>query len=487
MFLTIKVKFLLGLLIIFSISLLLLNHFIVQIIDSSNEKIITQDLIGMKKNNNVYVRQSFMINHFSNDEIYFQQTAKEMADELRLVTSSEISAYTSQGQLLYQTDASKFDSTVHDDLDQALQGKTAYTISYANNLTGVYYSYPVVIEGKTVGILRFSKDFSLLHEQGKQIMTFIYYVTIAIFAAAFVFSYILSRNITLPIVKLTKASTEVTQGNLNLRLRLRRKDEIGKLADNFNQMIEKIKLQIQRIEKDRDRLEELNRHRKQFFDNMTHELKTPLTTILGYAETIKENEWSDKPFFDKGMDHIIDESKRLHGMVLKLLELSMETSTQETFEMVDAGQILQGVCEGMTIKAERYMKTIDIECEPGLRVYGSPARLRQLFINLLDNAIKYGRAHSTITVHAGQVSDTVHVTVSNEGETIAPKDLARIFEPFYRADSRELADEGSRGLGLSICKAIVDDHRGKIRIESAEGRTTVYVALPYAGAEEETL
>ncbi|MBP1989371.1 sensor histidine kinase [Paenibacillus eucommiae] len=483
MFLTIKVKFLLGLFIIFSISLLLLNHFVVRIIDTSNEKIITQDLIGMKKNSNVYVKQTFMINHFNNDEIYFQQTAKDMADELRLVTSSEISAYTIKGDLLYQTNASKFSEVIREDLEHALNGKTAYMISYVNSLAEVYYSYPVVIEGEAVGILRFAKDFSLLHEQSKQILNFIYYVTIAIFAAAFLFSYILSRNITIPIVNLSKASTEVANGNLNVGFSLKRKDEIGKLAHNFSKMIEKIKVQIHRIEKDRDRLEELNQHRKQFFDNVTHELKTPLTTILGYAETIKENGWSDAFFFDKGMNHIIDESRRLHEMVLKLLEVSMETSGQETFEAIDVGQIVLDVCEGMTIKAARYTKTIQCKAQEELSVLGSAPKLRQLFINIIDNAIKYGVAHSTITVKAEHVSDAVQFTISNEGEEISRKDMERIFEPFYQADDRRPQEEGSRGLGLSICKAIVDDHRGTIQIVSANQQSDVCIQLPYFRSE----
>ncbi|WP_163860170.1 sensor histidine kinase [Paenibacillus elgii] len=476
---TIKVKFLLGLFVIFAASFLLLNHFIVQIIETSNEKIMTQDLIGLKKNSSVYVKQAFMINHFGNDEIYFRQMAKDVVEELRQVTSSEISAYGVNGELVYASAGWKNSNTAGDDLDHALNGKTSYTINYTDSTAEAYYSYPVVIDGKKVGILRFAKDFSLLYEQSRHILDFISYVTIAIFAAAFIFSYILSRNITIPIVKLTKASTEVTNGNLDIRLSFRRKDEIGQLADNFGTMIEKIKAQIGRIEQDRDRLEELNRHRKQFFDNVTHELKTPLTSVLGYAQMIKENGQTDEAFFDKGMNHIVDESKRLHDMVVKLLELSKETSDREVFEPVLAGRLLQDVCEGMRFKAERYRKTIRCEVEDGLWVDGSEPKLRQLFINIIDNAIKYGFAHTAISVKAQLVSGRVHMTVANQGEDIRPEDLAKIFEPFYRANMRKSKELGSCGLGLSICKAIVDDHQGSIEIRSADQETSVAIELPY--------
>lgn len=89
---------------------------------------------------------------------------------------------------------------------------------------------------------------------------------------------------------------------------------------------------------------------------MTHELKTPLTSILGYAELIRENGEQDRSFFDKGMNHIIEESKRLHAMVVKLLEVSRKNATTEESDKVEAGLILQDVCESMTIRAQRYKK-----------------------------------------------------------------------------------------------------------------------------------
>ncbi|NOU93849.1 HAMP domain-containing protein [Paenibacillus sp. LMG 31456] len=476
---TIKVKFLVGFFIIFSVSLLLLNHFVVQIIETSNEKIITQDLVSLKKNSSVYVKQTFMINHYNNDEIYFQQMAKEMVEDLHHVSSSEVSAYTVSGDRIYTSNDQKFPNGIDDDLQNALNGKTAYTIYYTNSAAEVYYSYPVVMDGKKVGILRFVKDFSLLHEQSKHILDFIYYVTIAIFAVAFIFSYILSRNITIPIVKLTQASTEVTNGNLDIRIAFKRKDEIGQLATNFSKMIEKIKMQIKKIEKDRDRLEELNLHRKQFYDNVTHELKTPLTSILGYAEMIKDNGRNDEVFFDKGMNHIVDESKRLHEMVVNLLELSKETAAQEVYELIEAGRILQDVSEGMAFKADRYKKTIQYKVDESLYVYGNAHKLRQVFINVIDNAIKYGYPHSDIIVQAHLALDTVQITIINKGEEMKPEELINVFDPFYRGDRRLSKETGSRGLGLSICKAIVMEHGGSIYMRSENQETSVHIQLPY--------
>lgn len=473
---TIRAKFIIGFFLIFCISFLLLNQLVSQSIETSNKKIITEDLIGLKKNSNVYVRQAFLINHFSNDQLYFGQMAEEMVQDLRRSTSSDVSAYSVNGDMLYASDKRPFSGT-NDDLKQALLGKTAYTISYEAGKGTVLYSYPVVIDGTKVGILRFAKDFSLLYEQSDHTLAIIFYIALAIFAVAFLFSYILSRHITIPLIQLSKASTEVMNGNLDIRIPFRRRDEIGKLADNFTSMIEKIKAQITRIEKDRDRLEEVNVERKQFFDNVTHELKTPLTTILGYAEMIRDIGDRDKTLFIKGMDHIVDESKRLHGMVLELLEMSKRALDKDSYELVDAGQILWDVSEAMQVKAKRYSKIIHCTEEDGLFVYGDGDKLRQLFINLIDNAIKYSFAHSEIIVNAKQEGELVQFIFNNKGETIPPSYLSQIFEPFNRADSRQ-QEAGSIGLGLAISKEIVDEFGGSIQLESELQQTTVYIDMP---------
>lgn len=482
MFRTIRAKLLIGFFLIFLVFFLILNQMVARNIESGNHKIMTDNLVGIKNNSNAYVRQSFMIHHFANDELYFGQIAEEMALDLQHDTSTSIGMYSLNGELLYASNSTLFKAD-GDDLKQALLGNTAYSLTYANQTASVLFAYPVIVDGTKVGIIRFAKDFTLLYEQSMQIQRTIFTIAMAVFAAAFLFTYLLSRHITVPLVKLSKASTEVMNGNLDTRIAISRKDEIGKLSANFNSMIERIRVQIARIEQDRDQLEELNQVRKRFFDNVTHELKTPLTTIMGYATIIRENGIRDPVLFDKGMNHIVDESKRLHDMVLKLLEMSKESYGSIVMAPVDAGHVLRDVCESMTIKAERYKKTIRCQADEGLFVLGQADKLRQLFINLIDNAIKYGYVHTDITASAALDSGYVRFTFANEGPTLSAEQLGRILEPFYRADS--FAHEAdSAGLGLSISKSIVDEHQGSIRITSESERTHVYVDIPYARKEK---
>ncbi|AWP28022.1 HAMP domain-containing sensor histidine kinase [Paenibacillus sp. Cedars] len=479
---TIRAKFIVGFFLIFSLSFLVLNQTVKEVIRTSNQKIVTSDLVGLKNNSNVYVRQAFLINHFTNNTLYFGQMAEEMVKDLNHATSSHVSAYTVDGTLLFSSDEKEFTGQSNEDLQQAIEGKTAYTITYGRDSGSVLYSYPVIIDGVKVGILRFTKDFTLLYEQSGRIMDIIFYIALAIFTAAFLFSYMLSRHITIPLVKLTRASTDVKNGNLDVRIQFQRRDEIGELALNFNDMIDRIGSQISTIERDRDRLKSLNEQEKRFFDNVTHELKTPLTSILGYAEIIREKGDDDREFFDKGMTHIVEESRRLHSMVLKLLEVSQHNAHDGDLELVDTGEILRDVIDSMSFRAKRYKKSITCETEEELFVLGQPDRLRQLFINLLDNAIKYSASHSEISVKAKHINGGVHFLFDNPGEPIPPDQLANLFQPFF-SGPQSSKEEGSVGLGLSIVKSIVDDHKGTIRIVSEKSHTVVYVEIPYVRVE----
>lgn len=472
----ISIKFLIGFFLIFSLSFVVLDQTVKEFIRSSNQSLVTDELEGLKNNSNGYVYQAFLINHYSNNQLYFGEIAKEIAVDLNRMTDSRVGIYSLTGKLLYTPDRSAFPSDMQSDLQQAVAGNTAYSITYNGKSTTVLFSYPVIIDGAKVGILRFHKDFSSLYQQTGQILQITLYIALAIFVAAFLFSYILSRHITIPLVQLTKASTEVKKGNLGIRLHFKRKDEIGRLADNFNDMIGKISHQIEIIEKDRDHLKQLHEQEKRFFDNITHELKTPLTSILGYAEIIRQNGEKDPIFFTKGMNHIIEESRRLHSMVLRLLEVSRNNHMTQERQIVDAGIILRDVCESMTIRANRYHKRIQYDVTDELLLLGDRDGVRQLFINLIDNAIKHSLPGSIVSVKGKRVEDRIEFVFSNPSDPLDSEYISRLFQPFYFVHSVDI-EEGSVGLGLSIVKSIIKQMDGAIHIANEHNLTIVTVQL----------
>lgn len=165
-------------------------------------------------------------------------------------------------------------------------------------------------------------------------------------------------------------------------------------------------------------------------------------------------------------------------MVVKLLEISKGTTREYPFEKVDTSEILKDVCDSMSFRAERYKKSINSDIQEDLYVYGDDNRIRQLFINLLDNAIKYSSPFSQINISAELVKEKIILKFMNPSNHIEQEQFTNLFQPFFSIN-QEKAEEGSVGLGLSIAKSIVEDHKGIIRIFNENQNTIVYVEMIY--------
>ena len=199
-----------------------------------------------------------------------------------------------------------------------------------------------------------------------------------------------------PIQKLTCVTRQVTQDLVREQVDTqmlagladsRHRDEVGELSRNFRIMLETLGAQFQKMRDDQERIIQLLGSRQEFYNNVTHELKTPLTTIQGYAQLMEADKGADAKLTDQGLHHILQESTRLHQMVLQLLEMSDRDLYMEK-QVLNLAEVARSVAGAMSIKAERYGMRIDTELPQELFVLGLPERLRQVLINLVDNAIK---------------------------------------------------------------------------------------------------
>ncbi len=233
-----------------------------------------------------------------------------------------------------------------------------------------------------------------------------------------------------------------------------------------------------------------------FFANASHELKTPLTIISGFIETLQGPAKDDTVAQEKFLGLMAEQTKRMTQLVQDLLALSklqMEHKNQQT-DVILLNEMLKGVIEDLSLKAKQYQKEIKLKLIHDIpRIKGNQSQLVQVFQNLIDNAIKYGASQSTITVSAKlcngfpQKSDkyltdmrqVVVVGVHNTGNPIAPHNINRLFERFYRVDSFRTKSVEGTGLGLGIAQQIVMEHDGLIDIYSSPSRgTTFSVYLP---------
>jgi signal transduction histidine kinase len=303
-------------------------------------------------------------------------------------------------------------------------------------------------------------------------------------AVSIVLAVIVTRSVTKPVQHVAQAAQKITAGDYDQTVPVEGAREFKELANDFNQMAQKVR-NTQQSQRD-------------FLANVTHELKTPLTSIQGFAQAIQDGAASEPEAVRKSAAIIHDEAARMNRLVMDLLELARIESGQIVMrrEAVSIELVLRGVLERLALRAQSSGVNLQTEIAPDMpAIVGDGDRLAQVFSNLIDNALKHtpGGGKIVITAHAISGSSAVkrgtqralegvEITVADTGSGIPPEDLARIFERFYQIDkSRARSKEGSLGLGLAIVKEIVTAHGGTIQAESIVGLGTKFVVwLPVA-------
>ncbi|AMX82645.1 PAS domain-containing sensor histidine kinase [Geobacillus subterraneus] len=223
-------------------------------------------------------------------------------------------------------------------------------------------------------------------------------------------------------------------------------------------------------------LKRLEQIRKDFVANVSHELKTPVTSIKGFAETLLDGAMKDEEALEHFLTIILKESERLQTLVEELLDLSK--IEQHGFQLLlDDVNVAEVTAEAVAVfrqKAEEKQIDLRAEAPPGLVIRGDRNRLKQILLNLLANAIAYTPEHGQVAVEAEENEREVLIRVKDTGIGIEEKEIPRIFERFYRVDKARSRDSGGTGLGLSIVKHLVEAHHGHITVASEVGRGTVF-------------
>jgi signal transduction histidine kinase len=276
-------------------------------------------------------------------------------------------------------------------------------------------------------------------------------------------SLLLSRTLTIPIRNLTSTAEKMAKGNFAVRANKRSNDELGKLADTLNFMAN----EVQRN----------NKLKNEFISSVSHELRTPLTSIKGWAVTLQADA-TNRHLLNDGLEIIEQESDRLTDLLEELLDFSKLEAGRLTLhiEQVDVHALLQYMEKQITPRAQRQGIAFLVNIHQELpKIQADENRLKQVLINVLDNALKFTSYGGRMEMNAAVVDKHLHITVSDSGEGISPEDLAHVMEKFYKGKHKT---EGS-GLGLAISRDIIELHGGKLTIDSAVGQgTKVGIRLP---------
>ena len=277
--------------------------------------------------------------------------------------------------------------------------------------------------------------------------------------------FILSRFIAQPLIKMKEATEQLSKGKHNVELHTDRKDELGELANS-----------ITRLSKD---LKELKMARNEFLASISHELRTPLTYIKGYADIINRQDASENEIKEYA-DIIREETEQLTVLIKNLFDLAK--IDQNNFlirrEKVAICEIIQKVVELIQPVLTEKNILVNVNCPNEITAFVDPERLQQVFINILDNAIKHSDESSQISLDVNQTAQYLNITITDHGEGIPRQDLPYIFDRLYRVEKSRSRQSGGSGLGLAITKEIIESHGGSIDIRSQPGMgTSVIIKL----------
>ncbi|HNS50171.1 MAG TPA: ATP-binding protein [Anaerolineae bacterium] len=280
---------------------------------------------------------------------------------------------------------------------------------------------------------------------------------------------LLSGAIARPLRRLTEAAGEVAGGNLDLRVPVEGRDELGQLSTAFNDMT--------------GRLRSTRQAQVDLVANVSHELRTPLTTVKGMVETLRDGAVEDVETRDRFLASVEGEADRMIGLVNDLLLLSRADSGALDLRQaaVDLGAAAARTLDRLRPLAEKKQVALQLDSsEEPLAVWADESRLERVLVNLLDNAVKYSRPGGRVTVSLRRLPGKVaEVQVRDEGLGIPAEALPRIGERFFRGDRARSREEGGSGLGLAIARALVEAQGGRLSLDSREGQgTTATFTLP---------
>jgi signal transduction histidine kinase len=343
------------------------------------------------------------------------------------------------------------------------------------NYSMKYVAVRVSRGDNVLGIVRFALPLSQVQLEIRTIYRVVLFGAIAAVAIALTVAYFVSRSITRPIMQMKETAEQIAKGDFTHRVRIGSKDELRGLADSLNKMADELQQKMEDLRR-------MDRIRTDFVANVSHELKTPLTLIKGYTETLQGEVIGDEAKARRFVSIIMEHADRLGNIVDDLLSLSELESSKDSIDKTqfDLKKLIDDISLGFDRALANKKQTLSVETQgDDFTINADRDKIEQVLVNLLDNAIKYtgesGRIELSIVEHDREIC----IAVRDDGIGIAIEHIGRIFERFYRADKARSRELGGTGLGLSIAKHIVLAHKGTITIESEPGKgTTVLVTLP---------
>ncbi len=311
--------------------------------------------------------------------------------------------------------------------------------------------------------LESTTDISYIYQMRDGYVNLYRWILLLVVGISSIFLLILSHFLTRPLKRLTAVTREIASGSFSTRAKARGNDEIGALTRNFNAMADVVE------EKIHD-LEETARQREDFIASFAHELKTPLTSIIGYADMLRSYDM-DVADRQTAANYIFSEGKRLEALSFHLLDLIVLHKQEFTLVPVESAVFVKEVANILMPLLQKYRQTLHVKTSRAVLLL-EPNLMKTLLYNLIDNACKASEADGDIFLTGESDGDTYRFSVQDHGRGIPRDELNKITEPFYMVDKSRSRKQNGAGLGLALCQLIAQLHGGELHFESELGKGT---------------
>ncbi len=463
----------------------------VLIIMISNSTLLTGYFIKSQKSQ--LLLQKSTVQHI---DINNSDTTIDTLTSLEENKNIETEIYSSDGTTLYTTYGgqmldflygpyknSKF-KMQHRELDviesNKLMDGTVLEISKDKRSNNEYIVYRIEKDTYTVEM---RVQMQMLKTSAQFANKFIKVIAIICLAGAMIWVFVFAKRTAKPITEMNSITKDMANLNFSRKIKIKEKetDEIGELANSINLLSEKLDATLSDLRSKNEKLKDeietersLDIMRKEFVANVSHELKTPIAIIRGYAEGLKEVDTSKK---EEYCNIIIDESSRMNKLVLSILNLSKfeSKSLQPNCTKFNIGEMCENLAKRIIVKNKLILKT---ESTKNVDVFADPDLYEQAIKSYLENAESH--AEGEVTVETTVKGDKVFVNVSNVGEQIDEKEMPYIWQSFYRGDTSHKRDKTRFGLGLSICSAIAKLHNESLGVYNTKTGVTFWISVAKA-------
>ncbi|MFY0760830.1 ATP-binding protein [Metabacillus dongyingensis] len=390
------------------------------------------------------------------------------------LTKTEICIIDREGRIIFTSNDKLFHqgTLIERELLEAAYSKKDVQIEYHNPTNNHNYfvsGKPLYLSTKEdAGLLVFS-DAEHIKKSVHDIELLLLVSMLGALCLALGFTYIASKKLASPLLQMEKVTRDVAKGKFYKKVNISSNDEVGSLASAINDL-------GQELERYRNRQTE-------FFANVSHDLRTPISYIKGYIQVIQDKLYKDEKEKDLYLSIVLDEANQLNALITDLFELSKIEGGQFDlhFNWINIHDLIENCLIKVALKAKESEIILQKELDDNIPfIYTDGVRLEQIMMNLLENAIRYNRLNGHVKVKGWVGKKKVHLLIEDTGVGIPEEDLPYIFERFYKVDKSRSNRIGSTGLGLSIVKHLVLRLEGEIKVKSTLNKgTTFNIALPF--------